>query len=130
MKLLWSVNTAQDLPDPHSLLQTCSALFWSVYTLGNLEQGQRNERERGALPRAVGREIAGWEGSLWFGEGWRELGGGHALPGMEETRKLLHVLPLLVSLLRQQNCPGFLVCSIKVLLQHFISLPRSVSPVS
>ena len=130
MKHLRSVNTAQDLPDPYSLLQTCSALFWFVYMLGNLEQGQRNKRERGAVTRAVGREIAAWEGSLWFGEGWRELGGSHALPITEEMRELLRVLPLLISLLRQQNCPGFLVCSIKVLLQHFISLPCSVSPVS
>lgn len=130
MKDLWSVNTAQDLPVPHSLLQRCSALFWFVYMLGSLEQGPRDERGRGALAGAVGREIAVWEGRLWVGEGWRELGGGRALPSMEETRELLCLLPLLVSLLSQQKCLGLLVCSIKVVLWHFISRPCSVSPVS
>lgn len=46
--------------------------------LGNLEHSQSNEGERGALARAVGREIAGWKGHLWVEAGWRELGGGCA----------------------------------------------------
>lgn len=119
MKHLWSASTAQDLPHLHSLLQPCSAFFWFVCMLGNLEPGQRNEKERRSLARAVGREIAGWEGILWFGQQWRELGDGHALPDTEETKELLCVLPLLIFRLRQQNCLGFLIHSTKVLLQHF-----------
>lgn len=53
----------------------------------------------------MGREIAGWEGIVWFGQGWRELGGGHALPDTEKTKELLRVLPLLIS--QAAKLPGF-----------------------
>lgn len=43
-----------------------SFLFF-LNLLCNLDLSKRKERER--LARAVGREIAGWERSLWFGEG-------------------------------------------------------------
>jgi len=95
--------------------------------LGNLEQGQRNER-RNTSPRRssrkgecrLGREFVVWGGMEGAGR-WPYS------PWHEEAREMLRVLPLLVSLLRHQNCPGFLVCSSKVLLQHlFQSLVQSL----
>lgn len=128
----------QDLPNPHILLRICSALFWFGWffclffvffnLLGNLELRQRKERER--LARAVRREIADWERNLWFGKGGRSWEVAVLSLAWRKHEELLLVLPLLISLLMQKNSPDFLICSTDILLQHFISLPCSVSSVS
>lgn len=67
-----------------------------------------------------------WEGRLQAGKG---ICGLRQDEGSWEVAAL-HVLSLFVCLLREQNCRSFLVCFIKVLLQHFILLPYSVGSVS